>query len=248
MGLILGQAGLNIIKKYEGLRLTAYKAVSTEKYYTIGYGHYGPDVKKGTRITQAQAEAYLKSDCQTAVNAVNRYHAKYEFNQNQFDALVSFTYNCGTGNLNLLTAFGMRPLQTIGSKITSYNKSGGKVLAGLVRRRQEEQALFFSILQSDTAMQSGYMSGGIDYTLVFDAAYYGTRYTDLRAVFGNDPAALFQHFLSCGMTEGRQGTGEFNPKAYKARYADLKNALGDNWPAYYLHYIQCGKTEGRIAI
>lgn len=248
MGLILGQAGLNIIKKYEGLRLTAYKAVSTEKYYTIGYGHYGPDVKRGMRITQAQAEAYLKSDCQTAVNAVNKYHVKYGFNQNQFDALVSFTYNCGAKNLGSLTALGLRQLKTIGTKITAYNKAGGKVLTGLVRRRQEEQALFFSILQAGTDMHSAYVSGGIDYTAVFDGTYYGTRYADLKPALGSDPVALFQHFLSFGMAEGRQGINSFSPQIYKARYADLQHALGDDWPAYYLHYIQHGKAEGRIAI
>ena len=58
----VSENGLNIIRKYEGCRLTAYKAVSTEKYYTIGYGHYGADVKKGMTITQNQAEAYLKGD------------------------------------------------------------------------------------------------------------------------------------------------------------------------------------------
>ena len=121
-------------------------------------------------------------------------------------------------------------------------------MAGLVRRRQEEQALFFSVYAQDTAIQSGYISGGIDYTAVFSAAYYGTRYADLRAVFGDDSVALFQHFLSCGMAEGRQGIDSFSPQAYKARYPDLQNALGVNWPAYYLHYIQHGQTEGRIAI
>lgn len=246
MGLTLGRVGLDIIKKYEGLRLTAYKAVNTEKYYTIGYGHYGADVKKGMQITQAQAEAYLRSDCQAAVNAVNKYH--YGYTQNQFDALVSFTYNCGAGSLRKLTLLGMRSLQEIGTKITAYNKSGGKVLTGLVRRRQEEQTLFFSAYAQDTAIQPGYISGGIDYTAVFNAAYYGTRYADLKAALGNDPRALFQHFLSFGMAEGRQGIDSFSPQAYKARYPDLRNALGVNWPAYYLHYIQHGQAEGRIAI
>ena len=132
--------GIALIKEFEGLRLDAYKAVSTEKYYTIGYGHYGADVKKGMHITEKQAEQFLRSDLQRfekAVNAIGK-----PFNQNQFDALVSFTYNCGEGNLKKLTSG--RDIATIGNKLILYNKSGGKVLKGLQRRREKEQALYFS--------------------------------------------------------------------------------------------------------
>lgn len=134
----ISQNGLNLIKSYEGLRLTAYKAVSTEKYWTIGYGHYGADVKQGMTITEGQAEAYLKSDCASAVKAVNA--LGIAFNQNQFDALVSFTYNCGAGNLKTLCK--NRTIAEIGEKIVLYNKSSGKILSGLVRRRKEEQVLY----------------------------------------------------------------------------------------------------------
>ena len=134
----ISKEGLELIKKYEGLRLTAYKCVPTEQYYTIGYGHYGADVSAGMTITEAQAEAYLWEDireAEQAVNALNR-----AFNQNQFDALVSFTYNCGAGNLKKLCKD--RDLAAIGEKLILYNKSGGKKLAGLVRRRAEEQKLY----------------------------------------------------------------------------------------------------------
>jgi len=134
----LSQNGLDIIKKYEGLRLTAYKPVSAEKYWTIGYGHYGADVKEGMTITEAQAEGYLRADCVSAVNAVNALNRN--FNQNQFDALVSFTYNCGAGNLRALCK--NRTIEEIGDKIVLYNKASGKVLKGLVRRRAEEQELY----------------------------------------------------------------------------------------------------------
>lgn len=136
----VSENGLNLIRKYEGCRLTAYKPVSTEKYYTIGYGHYGADVKKGMTITQSQADAYLKADCAKAVKAVNA--LKKGFSQNQFDALVSFAYNCGTGNLNTLCK--NRTIEEIGEKIVLYNKAGGKVLAGLTKRRKEEQKLYRS--------------------------------------------------------------------------------------------------------
>lgn len=130
--------GIELIKKFEGCRLTAYKPVITEKYYTIGYGHYGADVKQGMRITHSQAEAYLKADLvkfETSVNALS-----LTLTQNQFDALVSFTYNCGLGNLKKLVAG--RNLKEIADALLLYNKAGGKELKGLTKRRKEERTLF----------------------------------------------------------------------------------------------------------
>lgn len=139
----LGYEGLLLIKNFEGCRLTAYKAVPTEKYYTIGWGHYGPDVDEDMVITQKQADALLLKDLEASVACVN--NAKHcpiteDLNQNQFDALVSFCFNCGAGNLKKLCA--NRTASEIASMIPAYNKSGGKVLAGLVRRRAAEQELF----------------------------------------------------------------------------------------------------------
>ena len=71
---------------------------------------------------------------------VNKYNEVYNFNQNQFDALVSFAFN--VGSINQLTASGTRTLEQISSKITAYNKSGGRVIAGLVKRRAKEKELF----------------------------------------------------------------------------------------------------------
>lgn len=149
MGLSISNNGLTLIKKFEGCQLTAYKAVSTEKYWTIGYGHYGSDVKQGQIITQAQADAFLKSDCASAEKAVNSY-TKYNWNQNQFDALVSFTFNCGSGNLKTLLNNGQRTISEISAKITAYNKAGGKVLQGLVNRRAAEKELFDKSTSSST--------------------------------------------------------------------------------------------------
>lgn len=139
MDLKTSQDGIDLIKHFEGCRLQAYKPVSTEKYYTIGYGHYGPDVAAGMTITQAQAEQYLVEDLRKFEAAVNKLNLK--LNQNQFDALVSFTYNCGTGNLNKLTLG--RTVPQIGEALLLYNKASGKVLAGLTKRREAERALFF---------------------------------------------------------------------------------------------------------
>ena len=134
------EKGLKLIKRFEGCRLTAYKALPTERYYTIGYGHYGSDVKAGMKITEEQAEELLLQDCKKAIKNVNSFMSKYNFNQNQFDALVSFAFN--VGSINQLTASGTRTLEQISSKITAYNKSGGRVIAGLVKRRAKEKELF----------------------------------------------------------------------------------------------------------
>lgn len=141
--MVTSQQGINLIKRFEGLRLTAYKAVPSEKWYTIGYGHYSKDVKPTDVITEEQAEAFLRQDLKTAERAVLDINDRkgIGMTQNEFDALVSFTYNCGKGNLERLCA--KRTRIQIGEAIILYNKAGGKVLQGLVNRRKAEQKLYF---------------------------------------------------------------------------------------------------------
>lgn len=139
MAMKISNAGLDIIKKYEGCRLEAYKCPAG--VWTIGYGHT-KGVKRGMKITQAKADSYLKSDCKSSEKAVNKYMKKYNFNQNQFDALVSFTFNCGAGNLKTLLNDGKRTIDEISKKIPAYNKASGVVLSGLTKRRNSEKALF----------------------------------------------------------------------------------------------------------
>ena len=137
----ISQNGINLVKRFEGCRLTAYKPVAAEKYWTIGYGHYGPDVQKGQRITQGKAEQLLKSDLVRYENNVMKFNAKYHWNQNEFDALVSFAYN--TGSIDKLVKNGRRGRAEIAEKILEYNKGAdGEELAGLKKRRQAEQELF----------------------------------------------------------------------------------------------------------
>ena len=140
------QNGINLIKRFEGCRLQAYKPVAAEPCYTIGYGHYGSDVLPGMVISRTQAEAYLAQDLakyEKSVNALN-----IPLNQNQFDALVSFAYNCGSGNLKKLVRG--RSLQQIADAMLQYNKGSGKVLPGLTKRRQAERTLFLSGTSSKT--------------------------------------------------------------------------------------------------
>ena len=83
------------------------------------------------------------------------------------------------------------------------------------------------------------------YQAVFDADYYRSAYPDVAAAFGNNKAALFNHFVNYGLREGRSCSADFNPQAYRAKYADLQQAFGDDMAAYCRHYVTCGKAEGR---
>lgn len=143
MGRPIGEAGLALIKRFEGCRLKAYKPVPTEKYWTIGWGHYGLDVEEGQTITQAEADNLLVVDCQffaDAVDSPSNVPLTAQLNANQRDALISFAFNCGAGNLRTLCKG--RTLPEIRDAMSLYTQSGGATLPGLVRRRAAEQVLF----------------------------------------------------------------------------------------------------------
>lgn len=133
----ISSQGLQLLKKFEGCRLLAYWDVNG---YSIGYGHHGSDVTKDMKITQKEADDFLKKDVAKFEKAVNA--LKYDFNQNQFDALVDFAYNCGAGNLKKLTADNTRTLKEISGKIPLYCKANGVALPGLVNRRAAEKKIF----------------------------------------------------------------------------------------------------------
>lgn len=134
----ISQNCIDLIKKFEGLYLEAYK-LEGESKYTIGYGHSTDKVYAGQVITKQQAEDYLKQDLKTAINCVNKLNLK--LNQNQFDALVSFTFNCGNSNLKKLT--NNRTLEEIADHITSYTGSSSENhRKGLTKRRLAEKELF----------------------------------------------------------------------------------------------------------
>ena len=133
------QRGINLIKQFEGVRLTAYKCPAG--VYTIGYGHTR-GVTRGMKITEEEASAFLTADLLNSEKAVERYDSVYHWNQNEFDALVSFTFNCGATNLRALLRNGRRNRSQIAATLPLYRKAGGKVLKGLERRRAAEKALF----------------------------------------------------------------------------------------------------------
>ncbi|WP_433921548.1 lysozyme [Paenibacillus taichungensis] len=135
MGSKISQVGINLIKSFEGCRLKAYKPVPTETYYTIGWGHYGPDVREGMTITQEKADSMLVADLANYEGDVN--NPSYvpviaQLNQNQFDTLVSFTYNCGNGSLRQLCKG-----RTIARKL-SYLATYSAGLPALARIKEAE--------------------------------------------------------------------------------------------------------------
>lgn len=152
----LSANGLNLIKKYEGLSLKAYKATPSEQYYTIGYGHYGSDVRSDETITKNEADTLLKADVKRFEDGVTNL-VKVKINQNQFDALVSFAYNLGLMNLkssDLLKYLNNGDYVSASNEIPKWCHAGGKVLNGLVKRRKEEKELFDTPVSNEVSKSS----------------------------------------------------------------------------------------------
>jgi lysozyme len=133
--------GLKLTESFEGCRLAAY--LDSVGVPTIGYGHtHG--VAMGMTCTQEQAEQWLQQDVQVAVQAVNNL-VTVPLTQQQFDALVDFTFNLGSGALQhstLLRLLNSGNYQGAAGEFEKWDKAGGKVLPGLLRRRQAERDMF----------------------------------------------------------------------------------------------------------
>lgn len=135
------QKGIDLIKSFEGLKLKTYKCPAG--VWTIGYGTT-KGVTPGMEITQKQAEEFLKRDLRYFELWVDKL-IDIPLTQNQFDALVSFTYNLGEGAMKgstLRKKLNMGLYSAVPSEMLRWNKVGGKVLNGLVRRREAEAKLF----------------------------------------------------------------------------------------------------------
>lgn len=136
-----GQDGIDLIKHFEGLRLEAYQ--DSVGVWTIGYGST-KDIKEGMRITPFMAEQFLRDDLEEAEKAVSRL-VDVSLTQNEFDALVSFAFNLGAGNLQhstLLRKLNNSDKVGASDEFLRWVNAGGKKLEGLVRRRKAERALF----------------------------------------------------------------------------------------------------------
>lgn len=138
-----GRNGVELIRHFEGCRFDAY--LCPAGVWTIGYGHTA-DVKEGDSIDQEAAEAFLIEDLETFEQAVTRL-VEVPLTQQQFDALVSWTFNLGAGNLaesTLLKKLNNYQYAEVPEQMMRWVRAGGQVLEGLVRRRAAEAALFQS--------------------------------------------------------------------------------------------------------
>ena len=142
----ISKTGIDLISSFEGIRLNAYD--DSVGVWTIGIGTTiypnGVKVKKGDKCTQEQALEYLQHDLRSFEKTVND-SVKVPLSQNQFDALVSLAYNIGSGafkNSTLLKKLNAKDYAGAADQFLVWNKGGGKVLKGLVRRRDAERALF----------------------------------------------------------------------------------------------------------
>lgn len=144
------QAGIDIIKQYEGLRLKAY--LCPAGVWTIGYGHTSsagePRVVRGMSITADEADRILRQDLRKFEEAVDDM-VKASISQGQFDALVSFAFNCGIGALQkstLLKQVNAKRFDRVPAELMKWTKADGKELPGLVRRRRAEAGLWRGVI------------------------------------------------------------------------------------------------------
>ena len=220
----IGNAGLELIKSYEGCRLSAYKCPSNK--WTIGWGRTS-GVYEGMVISQAQADQFLFEDVQRFVNAVNQYQARFNFNQNEFDALVSFTYNCGDGSLaNVMSCCNTK--KEIAEECKLYNKSStGQILAGLVRRREEEYKLFMSGSNDQANNNDGY-------SYAEKGEYFFNTKVRIRTAPSLDAATI--------VTDIQEPF--YNPGESVEYHTVHRNKCGYNW----IQYNRGNGTQGYCAV
>ena len=140
----ISQNGIDLVKSFEGLELKAYK--DSVGVLTVGWGSTGSHVTAGMTITKEQAEQLLKKDLERFEEGVSDL-VKVPLNQNQFDSLVSFSFNLGLSNLKsstLLKKLNASDYIGASKEFERWNRAGGKVLNGLTRRRIAERDLFLS--------------------------------------------------------------------------------------------------------
>lgn len=138
--------GVAVMHYFESCQLSAYPDPGSKdgKPWTIGWGHTGPEVVKGLRWTQAQADAAFIKDLAKFESAVIS-AVKVPLTPGQFDALVSFTYNLGAGSLKsstLLRKLNAKDYEGAEAEFARWVKNDGKTMRGLIRRRATEAALF----------------------------------------------------------------------------------------------------------
>jgi lysozyme len=138
------QTATTMIEGFEGLRLTAYQ--DQGGVWTVGFGHTGPEVVEGLTITLDQANGLMNADITKFDDYLNKV-VTVPLNQNQFDALISLTYNIGDGHFQSSTVLRKLLLEDYSGAADAFlmwNKIAGNVSVGLTRRREAEKALFLT--------------------------------------------------------------------------------------------------------
>lgn len=153
------QKAKDLIKLFEGLRLRAYRDPVGKA--TIGFGHT-QGVRMGDEITEEQANILLDLDMTPIIKKLESYDSKYHWNENEFNALLSFAYNLGVGSIDQVTANGTRTKGEVASKMLLYYNAGGKRLEGLVYRRQKEHDLFIRPIMRDNITEHTTISELVD--------------------------------------------------------------------------------------
>lgn len=145
MTIKISDAGIALVKQFEGCKLEAYR--DAVGIWTVGFGHTGPDVHPGMKITQEEADDLLADDLKVFEHCVNS-AVSVPLTQGEFDACVSLAFNIGCGRFRASTL--VRKLvdndDSASTEFLRWNKAGGRVLAGLTRRREAEKDLFESAI------------------------------------------------------------------------------------------------------
>ena len=191
---MLNQATIDLVKEFEGLRTTAYKdsaGVWTIGYGTTGRAGVGIDPVEGMEITEAEAEYYLQKGLEKFSTEITGAITQ-PINENEFGAFVSLAYNIGSGAFKRSTAlrkFNAGDKQGAANAMLMWNKAGGRVLNGLIRRREAERALFLTPVRVDAPAQDAHQdrtsptqSRTVQASVVAAASATGSAVTALSAL------------------------------------------------------------------
>lgn len=218
--------GLNLIKSLEGCKLTAYK-LKGERNYTIGYGHTDSSIKAGQKITQLQADNYLKTDLEKFEKYVEK-HSKFALNENQFSALVSYTYNRGYKGFKQLIDNSNE--SNLSDNIVKYWGTNTNYKTALINRRKKEQKLFNTpvnvsretIVIPTKTLRRGDMGVEVELLQKFLNLNNPKIHLDVDGKFGNltyNAVKLFQK------NNGLRQTGIYDTAMYN-KFVELKRRVG----------------------
>lgn len=196
------------------------------------------------------------ASCTTLMNYYRKKHPTWVITRVQDAAagdIVLYQFNAAKRKQGLAGHVGIFDQAISGTSFysiegnTAATDKGVQDNGGIVARKVRKKSHMMCIihLPFGVSMIQRPIMPELDYSLVFDSAYYSSHYADLKAAFGTAREWLLKHFMEYGMREGRQANETFNVLAYRERYADLQAAFGEDLPMYYIHYMQYGFREGR---